>query len=164
MSKTTLRANAHKLLAATKSALAYFIATGAPENEMHARRRTEVMGVLREALDAAEGDEWDESLASVELVMTPNTAKELLKDVRDRDDGSDEHERLLEVLTTKVRRTKKRVYIRLPIDHPLLRCFKYILDTTANKTQKNPYQRFAKQIEKEGLSVNPMEILAQMGL
>jgi len=164
MSKAALRKSAPKLLNATKTALAYFIATGEPENQLHARRREEVMERLREAIDAAEGDDWDASLASVELVMTPNTYVELQKTIRDRDDGSDEQGRLEEVLVRGARSTKKRVYVWLPIDHALLERFQSILRTTASKTQDKPFKRFVKQVDEDGLSRNPMEVLAQMGL
>ena len=146
------------LLSASKDTLSYLIRGGTEE------RRDEIIALLEAAVNKAEGPEHAENISSITLVMTTGTAKAFSEALLERDDGSADFLALLDYVNTATRHTKQRVYVRLPIDHYMMRKVKLLLLTTTTKHSDKAFKRLAKQIELEGLSKNPLEVLAELGL
>ena len=148
MSRTRLRNAAPALLKAAREALAHFISADPLPAERNEEKRQVLIEKLRMAIDAAEGpNSFDEAAVSVTLVMTKTTAKSLIEAVTKRRSGEDhEMERVYEAVTGCIRRTKQRVYIRLGIDHAVLKRLRLILMTTNRATSGKAFVRLAKQI------------------
>jgi hypothetical protein len=153
--KTRLQA----ILSASKVALRYLLQEDAPSAAL-----LEVIEQLNSAIERAEGPEYSENISSVSLVMTHGTAAAFHEALDNRDDGSHEFKQLAAYVRDSERVTKQRVYHRLPIDHAMMRKVKMILLTTTTKHSDKAFKRLADQIEREGLSKNPLEILAELGL
>lgn len=122
------------------------------------------MAVLRKAIDAAEPARFDESETSVRLVMTRATWRVLNGILEERSARNKDDQLVYEAVQEGLRETKQRVYITLAINPRVLRRMAFILRHTSTTDQEKPFKRMAEQIEKEGLTKNPMEILAKMGL
>jgi hypothetical protein len=147
---------ARNLLAASKNALRFLLRE---EGE-----RDEIVASLNKAIEQVEGEDFVDDLSSVTLVMTKATQKTLMETVDRRDDGSHRFKGLVSYIEDATRFTKQRVYMKLPIDYGLMRLLKMILLTTTTQRQDAAFKRLAEQIEREGLSKNPLEVLAQVGL
>ena len=160
----TIRENAPALLGATKVALKHLLRQETCELASDEAQRQGVMARLRAAIDAAEPSSFDESSSSVRLTMTAATYKFLLRALKDRARSNRDDKLVLEAVLEGVRETKQRIYVTLGINHRVLRRLAFVLKHTASPKQDKPFKRMAEQIEKDGLTKNPMEILAHQGL
>lgn len=160
----TIRDNAPALLTATKEALRHFLRQEPHELDSDESRRQEIMAHLREAIETAEPPSFDESSSSVRLTMTTPTYKFLHETLRARARSNRDDRLVLEAILEGVRATKQRVYVTLGINPRVLRRLVFVLKHTASAKQDKPFKRMAKQIEEDGLTKNPMEILARQGL
>ena len=154
-----IRFYAPELLVATKAALRYLRGVDNPSEAS-----LKVMATLRTAIDAADPPRFDESLSSIKLVMTRPSAASLLATLELNAQGSESDKHVFEEVKNGMRFTKQRVYLTLGIEHVVLRRLRYVLEHTNAPNQNKVFERLAKQIAKEGLAKNPMEILGQMGL
>ena len=159
-----IRKEAPALLEATKAALRYLRAQDAHSDSSAEAERQKIMEVLVDAIDLADPALFDESLTSVKLVMGPPTWEFLEDKLRELGKCGEFDAELYEMAKRGVRATKQRIYLTLPINHRYLRRLQFILRHMKSAEFEKPFGRIAKQIEEEGLSKNPMEILAQQGL
>jgi hypothetical protein len=160
----TIRANAPALLCATKEALKHLLRQEPHELKSEEQQRQAVMSSLRDAIDAAEPSQFDEISSSVRLTMTAATWGFLHKTLKDRARSNRDDKLVLEAALEGLRETKQRIYLTLGINHRVLRRLAFVLKHTASPKQDKPFKRMAEQIEKDGLTKNPMEILAHQGL
>jgi hypothetical protein len=160
----TIRDNAPALLDATKVALKHLLRQEPHELDVVESRRQEVMFLLREAIESAEPPVFDEASSSVRLTMTAATYKFLHKILSERAIRNRDDKLVLEALLEGVRETKQRIYVTLGINPRVLRRLAFVLKHTASPKQDKPFKRMAKQIEEDGLTKNPMEILARQSL
>jgi hypothetical protein len=155
-----LRREASSLLRVAKRAFKFVRQHAAGDDT----ERQSLLKELQEVIDRADPPSFDDSLSSVTLVMTNPTADALLKILEERAGKSDEDRDLFGAVTQGVRRTAQRVYVRLDVNHVVLRQLHYVLLHTGPKPQKDAFKRLAIDVEKDGLRKNPMEILGRMGL
>jgi hypothetical protein len=160
----TIRSNAPKLLEASKGALRYLIRQDPEPLPEQEQKRREIMALLREAVDAAEPPEFDEALTSVRLQMTTATWDALHHVLRTQAVSNRDDKLVLGAVEEGMRKTKQRIYVTLAINPKILRRLVFTLRHKPTTAQTKPFTRLAKQIEKDGLTKNPMEILGQMGL
>jgi hypothetical protein len=151
----TLRNHAPELLEASKEALRYFLRQPPLTVASEEQERRVVMEKLRAVIEAA--DPPSDKIASVMLQMTPKSY-EVLRGLVATDAD------LLFYVNEGARVTMQRVYLDLAINHGMLRKLKFALEHKPPSAQRSAFIRLAKQIEEEGLSKNPMEILAETGL
>jgi hypothetical protein len=154
------RTRLEELLRASKKTLRFLLR----EDQATREEKDEIIDLLNSAIDTAEGPEFAANLATVTLVMTRGTHKALTEALVDRDDGSMEYGAFVQWVKNGVRITKQRIYTRLDIDHGHLRRLKLLLLTTRTKHSDRAFKRLADQIEREGLSKNPLAVLAELGL
>ena len=147
------------LLRASKETLRFLL-----QDDTTQKQRDEVIDMLEDAVKAAEGPEHAENISSVTLTMTHGTATAFSEALDLKNDGSHEFQSLLDYINAATRHTKQRVYLRLPIDHTMMRKVKMVLLTTTTKHSDRAFKRLADQIELEGLNKNPLEVLAELGL
>lgn len=159
-----IRKEAPLLLEATKEAMRYLLRQDPHPLESEERKRLEVMAVLKKAIDAAEPPAFDERDTQIRLVMTPSTWATLKKILTERASRNKDDKLVLDAVLEGLRETKQRVYAALAINPVVLRRLHFILSHTSNSTTEKPFKRMAAEIERDGLSKNPMEILAKMGL
>lgn len=145
---------APELLAAAKSALRFFLDPGHdPES-----KKKEVIDRLVHAVDLADG--IDPDIATIEFVVTPNTANSLVKAV-----AQAEHTVLAQAINKGVRFTERRAYIKMDSDTTLLRELQGILRKgTGSFSTDKAFRRMAAQIDREVLSKSPLEWLANEAL
>jgi len=160
----TLRKQAPVLLEATKEALRYLLRQDPHTLESEEKKRQDLMAVLKQAIDAAEPPVFDERETSMRLVMTPASWRALDKILTERADRNRDDKMVYDAVHEGLKESKQRIYVTLPINHVVLRRLKFILSHTSTSDQEKSFKRMAAEIEKDGLSKNPMEILAQMGL
>lgn len=160
----TIRDNAPALLTATKEALKHLLRQEPHDLDSDESCRQKVMAHLREAIETAEPSSFDESSSSVRLTMTTPTYKFLHKILHARARSNQDDKLVLEAVLEGMRETKQRVYVTLGINPRVLRRLAFVLKHTASAKQDKPFKRMAKQIEEDGLTKNPMEILAQQSL
>jgi len=159
-----IRQEAPALLEATKESLRYLLRQDPHPLAVDEQARQELMVHLREAIDAAEPPTFDERDTTVRLVMTPPTWKILSGVLKGRAPLNKDNRRLFDVVHGSVRETKQRVYLTLDIHHETLRQLNRVLKHCPPSGWEKPFKRMAEQIEEEGLTKNPMEIIAKMGL
>jgi hypothetical protein len=159
-----VRQQAPVLLEATKEALRYLLRQDPHPLDVDEQARQKVMACLRVAIDAAEPPIFDERDTTVCLVMTPPTWKVLSGVLKGRAPLNRDNRRLFELVHESVRETKQRVYLTLGIHHETLRQLRLVLKHCQPTGWEKPFKRMAKQVEEDGLSKNPMEIIAKMGL
>ena len=114
------------------------------------------MSALRKAIDLAEPPK---DIPKVSCVVTPRSYEVLTEIV-----AKEKDENLSFFLEDSARITKQRIYLDFAINHGMLRKLRFLLEHKAPHTQRDAFKRVAEQIEEEGLSLNPMEILAESGL
>jgi hypothetical protein len=130
----------------------------------HDEEREALLQALREVIDRVDPPIVDESLISIDLPMTNYTLDVLLKVLEDRKGMSDEDGDVFEAVKSGARRTKQRAFVKLDINPAVLRRLRYVLMHTKTEYQDRPFKRLAKLIEEQGMSKNPMEVIARMGL
>jgi len=159
-----IRRHAPALLEAAKESLRYFLRGEPLAIAEEEAKRQKLIAHLRRVIEEAEPADFDENLSSLKLVMTHPTAKVLLAELENRA-GSNHQDRLvLESVQEGLRSTKQRMYMTLTINHAVLRRLVHVLNTTSAPAQDKVFKRLAVQIEEEGLSKNPMEVLAKSAL
>lgn len=159
-----MRKHAPELLHASREALRHLFRQDPCELDEDEVERQRVMAVLREAIEAADPTDFDESEVTVRLTMTHLSwlaLRELLEDAAKK---NDDDRLVLDACLEGHRETKQRVYVVLPINPLVLRRLKYLLEHKAPSAQAKAFGRMAKQIEEDGLSQNPMEVIARMAL
>jgi hypothetical protein len=166
MSKAlALRKEARALLAVAKDALRFLMRQD-PPTEATARESYERLmldlGAVIERADPPSDDFVD--LSSFQLVMTNPTTDSLLFHLRERAMCSDSDASVLQAFEEGIRRTKQRVYVRLSYNPALLLRLRYVLLTTTSPKRDKAYKRLAEDIKERGLTKNPMEVIAHMGL
>jgi hypothetical protein len=159
-----IRANAPKLLDATKTALKHLLRQDPHPLAQEEEKRQRVMAELRMAIEAAEPPKFDEAISSIRLQMTGPTWKKLSDILQKRACQNADDRAVLEAVEEGFRETKQRVYITLALNHVILRRLCFVLEHTKSASHDKPFRRLAVQIKEEGLTKNPMEILAEMGL
>jgi len=159
-----IRANAPELLLASKEALKHLIRQEIHPLADEEAKRQEVMRTLREAIDAAEPVHFDETCSSVRLQMTTATWDSLHHVLRASAAVNKDDKLVLDAVEEGYRYTKQRIYVTLGISPRILRRLVFTLNHKPPTAQVKPFGRLAKQIEKDGLTKNPMEILGEMGL
>jgi hypothetical protein len=162
--KRELRKHAPELLEASNQALQYLFRQGTLELASEEEERQRVMAVLRDAIELADPPIFDESAASIKLVMTPTSWSVLRKLLEERASLGRDDRVALDACLEGVKESKQRVYLKLSINPLVLRKLKWVLDHQAPSAQDTAFARMSEQIEKDGLSKNPMEILAEQGL
>jgi hypothetical protein len=164
MSKARLiRKEAPRLLEATKASLRYLLRQEPHPVASEEQKRQDLMAHLREALAIAEPPKL-ETITEVKLQMTPATWATLEKILTERAKLNKDDRLVFGAVEEGLKVTKQRVYVTLAINHAILRRLKFLLDHTPPTAQEKPFKRMAAQIEEQGLSKNPMELLAEMGL
>jgi hypothetical protein len=159
-----IRKEAPVLLEASKEALRFLLRQDPHPLAEEEQKRKRVMAVLKKAIDAAEPPTFDERDTSIRLVMTPATWKTLSEILKERACRNKDDKLVYEAVVEGLKETKQRVYVTLAINPMVLRRLRFILKHTSTSDQEKPFKRMAEEIEKNGLTKNPMEILAQMGL
>ena len=159
-----IRKEAPALLEATKVAMRYLLRQDPHPLASEEQKRLDVMAVLKKAIDAAEPPTFDERDTQIRLVMTPKTWEVLNKILVERAERNKDDKLVLEAVLEGIRETKQRVYATLAINPVVLRRLHFVLNHTATSDTDKPFKRMAAEIERDGLSKNPMEILAKMGL
>ena len=159
-----IRQEAPALLEATKVAMRYLLRQDPHPLESEEQKRQEVMAVLKEAIDKAEPPVFDERDTQIRRVMTPNVWSTLDKILAERASRNNDDKLVYDTVLEGLRETKQRVYVTLAINPVILRRLHFILNHTATSGMDKPFKRMAAEIENDGLSKNPMEILAKMGL
>jgi len=160
----TIRKHAPLLLEASKEALRLLVDQDPHPVDSEEAKRQKVLTQLREAINAADPPNFDERNYTVRLVMTHGTWKALHDILVKRAKSNRDDEPVLEAAEEGVRFTKQRVYVTLDLDHSVLRRLQFVLRHSKTTAQEKSFQRLAKQIGEEGLSKNPMELLAEQGL
>jgi len=160
----TIRAHAPTLLAATKEALRHLMRQDPHPLSEDEETRQEIMALLRVAIETAEPPLFDESISSVRLQMTTATWKSLHSILCKRAKSNKDDALVLGAVEEGIRETKQRIYVTLGINPRVLRRLAFVLKHTGTSKQDKPFKRLADQIEKDGLTKNPMEILARMSL
>ena len=160
----TIRANAPMLLDATKTALKHLLRQDPCELVEDEQERQKVMAVLRTAIEEAEPPKFDESDSSVRLQMTTATWKALHSVLRKAAQHNRDDNLVLSAVEEGLRETKQRIYVTLGISPRILRRLVFNLKHRAPTKQDKAFKRMAVQIEKDGLTKNPMEILARTAL
>lgn len=148
-----LRREASALLRAAKKAFR-FLRDHPSGSDME---RGALLKELKETIDRADPPSFDVDDASVLLTMTNPTADALLKAAADDPE-------LVEALRDGLKCTKQRAYVRLDLNHVLLRRLHFVLQCKAPQPQASSFKRLAVEVERDGLKKNPMEILGRMGL
>jgi len=162
----TLRKEASALLAGVKSAFK-FIRDNPSGVESE---REQLLIDLVALIDRADPPSNNDDLLVVTLVMTNVTATALLDLLKSlspeelRDCEMNDCGEIFESVSSGLRRTKQRAYLRLDLNPPLLRSLHYVLSHKGKATQEKPFKRLAEAIMDNGLAKNPMEILGRMGL
>jgi hypothetical protein len=160
-----LRKEANALLAVSKDALRFLMRMDAPKSSDALANYTKLMEDLREVIDRADPPRFDDkNLSSFRLVMTNLTADEILHQLKERAVHNEGDGDVLQAVEEGMRRTKQRVYLRLGFNPVILRRLCFVLRHTGESGKDKAFKRLAVQIEEEGLSKNPMEVIAQMGL
>jgi type I site-specific restriction endonuclease len=159
-----IRQQAPVLLSATKDALRFLRSLDPHELPEEEDKRQAVMRTLAEAINTAEPPAFDERDTTVRLTMTPPSWRELSKILADRATRNKDDKMVYDAAHEGLRETKQRAYVTLAINPVILRRLHFILKHTAPANQEKSFERMAKQIEEDGLSKNPMEILAKMAL
>lgn len=155
----TLRKEASSLLRVAKAALRFIRdnPTGLDEE------REQVLTELRSVIDRADPPSFDEDAATLTLVMTIPTADAIVEILTKRvQEGHDEQD-VLSAVKDGMRRTQQRCYLRLDLNHAVLKKLHFLLRHTNKTPQEKSFKRLAEEIEK-GCERNPMEILGRMGL
>jgi len=160
-----LRREAKALLGSAKNALRYLIHQDPPTQPGARADYDKIVSELSVVISRADPPQSDvERHSSFRLVMTKTTCDEILSHLRAHAKVSAEDQALLQEVEEGVRVTKQRVYVQLGFNPALLRRLRFILKTTSTKKQDKAFLRLAQEITDNGLSMNPMEVLAQMGL
>lgn len=159
-----IRKEAPLLLEATKDALRFVRSLDAHELPEEEAKRQQVMATLAKAIEKAEPLTFDERDTSVRLVMSPACYAYLVKTLKERASREKDYCDVVTAVEENTRHTKQRVYLTLAINPVILRHLKFVLDHTKTTLFDRPFTRMSKQIKEEGLTKNPMEILAKMGL
>jgi len=159
-----VRQQAPVLLEAAKEALRHLLRQDPYPMAVEEEKRQAVMAVLRKAIDAADPPTFDERETSIRLVMTPATWHALDKILETRASLNKDDKLVYDAVHEEVRKTKQRIYVTLAINHLILRRLCFVLKHAPPADQDRSFKRLAEEIEKDGLTKNPMEILAQMGL
>lgn len=124
--------------------------------------RNRLLEDLGRVIDLIDPPVSDESLTTIQLTMT-NPTVDLLISIFEQRSGPKDQE-VLRMLTTGTRRTKQRAYVKLDIDHEILRHLRYVMLHTKTQYHDTTFRRLAAEIEKGVLEKNPMEILGKMAL
>lgn len=162
--KLQIRKNAILLLDACKESLRYLRRQDPHPIEDEENQRQKLMALLGGAIEKAEPDSFDERDTSIRLVMTPKTWGVLERILVERSSRNSDDRLVYESVLEGYRETKQRIYLTLGINPVVLRRLQFILSHTSTVDQKKPFRRMAREIKEKGLSKNPMEILAEMGL
>ena len=155
----TLRKSAPDLLRLTKEAFK-FIRDNPVGDEV---ARNELLARLRSVINEADPPVFDEKMASVQLVMTNMTADALVHAMESLT-SSEEEADILRHVYEGLRRTKQRAYLRLDLNPLVLRRVRYVLMHSSSANTDKAFKRLVEEIERNGLSKNPMEILGKMAL
>jgi hypothetical protein len=159
-----VRASAPQLLEATKASLRYLLRQDPHTLADEEAKRQKLMAILRDAIEAADPPKFDEARTSVKLQMTHGTWACLREVLEKRANENRDDKVVLGAVMESFRETKQRVFLVLGINHAVLRRLAFVLRHTARPSQDKPFKRLADEIEERGLTKNPMEILAEMGL
>ena len=160
-----LRKEGRALLSVSKDALRFLMRMEAPTQVDALADYEKLMSDLSVVINRADPPRFDdENLSSFRLTMTNPTADEILHQLRERAVFEEIDGDLLREVEEGMRRTKQRVYLRLGFNPVLLRRMRYILLHTGDSGRDKAFKRLAEDIKKHGLSKNPMEVLARMGL
>lgn len=157
----TLRKEASALLRAVKTAFKFLRDNPAGGTEVE---RAEVLQQLLDVINRADPPTFDERLTTIQLTMTNPTLTAIFKAVEGRKGHTEEDDLVWEAVKSGARRTQKRAYLRLELDHTVLRHLSYVLLHTKTEHQDKAFKRLVVEIEAEALSKNPMDILGRMGL
>lgn len=125
-------------------------------------RRRFLLETLSSALDDI-GDSFD---GTITFTTTHNFFSVLEEIIRQANDQSDDW-KLIQKDFERSRTTKRRVYVTLPADHNLLRKLREILMIARAKSSAGKMKaltRLISQIDRDVLSVSPLEILARSAL
>jgi hypothetical protein len=114
---------------------------------------------LREVIDIADPPTFDEDLSMLSLTMTPPTYTAIIEVLKSRPDDRD----TLEAVREGTHETKQRVYVKLDLNHVILRKLHFVLTHSGKQPQEKSFKRLAKDVE-HGLERNPMEILGRCAL
>lgn len=156
----TLRREASALLEISKSAFKFI--RDHPSGDP--KEREKLLARMRAVLDRADPPTVDDDLITIKLSMTNPTADAIIETLEKRSESFSDDAEVLEAVREGLRRTKQRAFVRLEINPKILRRLRYVLLHTNSKYQEKPFKRLAKQIEKDLLNKNPMEILGKMAL
>jgi hypothetical protein len=132
--------------------------------------REQLLADLIAVIDRADPPSTNDDLLVMKLIMTNTTATALLDLLKklspeELDDCEfTDVEEILEAVSSGLRRTKQRAYLRLDLNPPLLRTLHYVLSYKGETAQEKSFKRMAKEIMDDGLAKNPMEIIGRMGL
>ncbi len=160
-----LRKEARALLSVSKDSLRFLMRMDPPAELDALANYKKLMLELSEVIKRADPPRFDdENVSSFRLVMTHPTADEILHQLRKRSAFNEVDESVLREVEEGMRRTKQRVYLRLGFNPVLLRRLRYVLLHFGSSGRDKAFKRLAEDIEKQGLSKNPMEVLARMGL
>lgn len=149
-----LRKEAISLFRISKKAFR-FIRDRAPDSD----DRAALLKELREVIDRADPPSFDEDLSMLTLTMTPPTYSAIVTALKDRREDAD----ALEAVVEGTHETKQRVYVKLDLNHVILRKLHFVLVHKATQPQAGSFKRLAKDVEK-AMERNPMEILGRMAL
>lgn len=125
-------------------------------------RRRFLLETLSSALDAI-GDKFDGTLTFATTHNFFSTLSKILESARD----SSEDWNVIWAVFRKSRNTKQRVYVMLPADHRLLKKLREVLMAERAKSSAGKMKaltRLIQQIDRDVLSVSPLEFLARTGL
>jgi hypothetical protein len=126
--------------------------------------RTVLLQEMRECIDRADPPDFDDSASSVNLTMTNATADALVLIMKECAAESEEHNDAYQAVLEGLERTKQRTYLRLDLNHVILKRVHFAVRYKGKRQQEKAFKRLAKEIETLGLNKNPMEILGRMGL
>lgn len=160
-----IRKHAPELLEVSKEAFRHLVRQDPHPTASEEEERQKLLQRLRETIDTVEPPSFDAEEHSITLMMTPKSWEVLRQILEQRaSSGNETDENLLNSVQNGVKITKQRVYVSLDINPALLHQLLFILRHQAPVSQRSAFRRMAEQIEEEGLSKNPMEILGEQGI